>query len=88
MRLCQHGLLGAADGANHRCTESLGPLAGYQADATGCGMDQDGVSGLDLVSPPQQVLHGQPLEHHRGRLTVSRAAASHPDKLPKRWQRV
>ena len=54
-----------ADGADHRCTERLGPLAGDQADPAGRRVDQHGIAGLHAVGLAQQVGSGQALQHHR-----------------------
>ncbi|GJE43567.1 hypothetical protein AEGHOMDF_2746 [Methylobacterium soli] len=66
MRPGELGLLGGADGADHGGAEMLGPLAGDEADAPGGGVEQDGVAGLHREGPVQQVLGGEPLQHHGG----------------------
>ncbi|MCY1187882.1 hypothetical protein D9M73_289190 [compost metagenome] len=43
-------------------------MAGQRADATCCGVEQDGFARLHRVGLLEQVLHGQALEHHRRRL--------------------
>ena len=48
--------------------QSLEPLAGDEAHAAADRVEQDRVPGLHLIGPPDQVLYGQALEHHRGAL--------------------
>ena len=58
-------LLFRADAADDVGAEQVGPLAQDQADATGSGIDQNIVAGLYRISPKQQVMRGESLEHHR-----------------------
>ncbi|MGY4619448.1 hypothetical protein ACVWZ4_004675 [Bradyrhizobium sp. USDA 4472] len=67
MRLGELGLLIAADGTDHGCAEMLGPLAQDQANAARRGMQQNGVASLHTIGLPDQVLRGQPLQHHCSR---------------------
>ena len=73
VRARELGLGLAPDGADHRGAEVLGPLAGDRADAACGGVEQDGLAGLHAIGPPQQVLRGHALEHHRRGLLVADA---------------
>ncbi len=65
MRPRQFGLLLAGHHADHGGAEVLRPLAQDQPDAAGRGMHHDRVAGLHREGAPDQVLRGQPLQHHR-----------------------
>src|SRR6185437_5583700 len=74
-------LLLAADGADHRRAERLGPLAGDEADAARGGMEQDGVALLHLEDLADEILRGETLEHHRRALLVGDALGQHDQAL-------
>ena len=58
------------DGTDHGRAERLQPLAGNQAYASGCRVEEHRHSRLDTKCPPQQVLGGHPFQHHGGGLLV------------------
>ena len=65
------GLLGAADGADHLGADVARPLAQQEPHATGRGMHEDAVSGLDRMHAMDQEVGGQALDHDgSGRLVV------------------
>ncbi len=66
MRQRQFTLLLRADGADQLHTKGARPLAGDQAHAPGCGVEQDRLAGLQRVGRAKQVLHRQALQHHGG----------------------
>jgi hypothetical protein len=67
-----------ADGADDGGAQSLRPLANDQPDTAGRGVNEDGVAGLHLVSPPQQVVRGHAFQHDRRRgAIVDRARQLH-----------
>lgn len=64
----QARLFRRADGADQLHSKGLGPLAGEQAHAARGGMEENGFAAPQFVGLAQQVLGGEPLEHHRGGL--------------------
>ena len=64
------GLGLGADGADDMGAHRPRPLAGQEADAAGCGVDQHAVMRLDLEGLVQEVPDRQPLEHQDGALLV------------------
>ena len=48
-------------------------MARDKADTARSGVNEHVIALGDLVSPPQQILHGHPLEHHRGSLFIAYA---------------
>ena len=62
----EFGLFVGAHGADDGGADGLRPLAGDEADASGGGVEEDGVARLHLAGAVQEILHGHALEHHRG----------------------
>ena len=67
MSFGERGLLVIADRTDDGSAEMLCPLREDQADAAGCGMEQDRVAGFDTIGLPDQILRRQALEHHGSR---------------------
>jgi hypothetical protein len=71
----------AAGGCDHDQAERLRPLARDQPDAAGGGMPHDRIARMETAlweRAPQQILHGESLEHHRGAvLEIDRVGKPH-----------
>ncbi len=63
-------LCGAADGADNGGAELLQPLAGDEPDTAGGGVEENGIAGLYLIGPADQIFRRHALEHHGGSLIV------------------
>ncbi len=69
--LGERGLVLGADRADDIGAEMIGPLAQDQADAAGCGMNEDVHALLDLEGAAQQIFRRHAFEHHGGGLLVA-----------------
>ena len=85
MSLGEFGFFVAADGADDRRAQRLGPLARDEADAAGCRVEQDGIAFLDLVGLPDEVLGRHALEHHRRRLLIGDAVRQHDQAIRRHY---
>jgi hypothetical protein len=67
MRARELGLVFGACRADDGDAQRLGPLHRDQPDTPGSGVKEYRLAALQLVGPPEQVLHRHSLEHHGGR---------------------